>query len=763
MTDVAASGRGGVGVRVFVVGDEVVRRTFSNIADSGKKMWAEIATGQRVANPALRGLSALSNEAQGAVAGLAARAGPAGSALSAMGTTGLALAAALGVVAGALVKTREAMTWAADLTDAADRIGVGVEALQNLRYAADETGVPVASLESALERLNGTLGAFRTGIGEGRVKAAFASLRITPEDLKGMNDAADILPLLADRLGRIESRADQVQIARRLGIEELLPLLRQGSEGLNRFEDAARDLGLTIDENVVRSLDEADRQMEIAQQRIDSSLRLAVASLADDFATVATEIANVVQWLVKLNSIEIPNPGVEAGLRINHFVRDRVAGRSRAEGERYWNPLGRNIEDQLAGLASWAGDQSWPTDPAFIPDRVPAGGGAGRAERQAEREAEQRRQREDRFAEQLARAQDQALRAMQGRNRSLEDQLLFELGNLQRAAASREAAIEREVIEHQRTEGLRGLSRAEADELLAQERLLAAANERTAIDENALKQAERRLRLEEGADQTALEMLEISGQLARTERERFEVARRILAKEREIERRRLAFDLENDANLTPEERAARLAGFDQVTRGRVTVLDDAENNRLRGLFRDYGRTLVDAVEDGRLGEHIAMELRDRLLDYALNGVFEALFSGGNKTGGGGGLGGLISSGLNFLFGGRRASGGGLEGGFRYGLAEHGPELAVFGRDGHVFSAAETMRLLTEAGDANTGRAAPGATFDLSVNVQPSPYFDVRVERVARPMVEQSEARVRRDVPGAAVSAVMDYQKRTHGR
>ncbi|MBX9707054.1 MAG: hypothetical protein K2X61_03875, partial [Caulobacteraceae bacterium] len=56
MTD-ATAGRGGVGIRLFIQGGELARRTFDQVGDSGRRMWAEIALGQRSANPAIRALS----------------------------------------------------------------------------------------------------------------------------------------------------------------------------------------------------------------------------------------------------------------------------------------------------------------------------------------------------------------------------------------------------------------------------------------------------------------------------------------------------------------------------------------------------------------------------------------------------------------------------------------------------------------------------------------------------------------------------------
>ena len=72
------------------------------------------------------------------------------------------------------------------------------------------------------------------------------------------------------------------------------------------------------------------------------------------------------------------------------------------------------------------------------------------------------------------------------------------------------------------------------------------------------------------------------------------------------------------------------------------------------------------------------------------------------------------------------------------------------------------------------RATPGEMVDIrrpgqdlggggfSLQVTPSPYFDVAVQKVAGPMVQAGEARVRRAVPGLAVRAVDDTRSRRHG-
>lgn len=297
----ADEGKRGVGVRLFVAGGEVVRRTFDQIGDSGKKMWAEVAAGEKAANPALVATSRAAGEVRGRFDDLVGRAGPAANVLEAFGVAGIGAAAALGGLTIAMGHAREAMAFGDDLQATADKIGITAEALQEFRYVADEADVPVEKLEDGLQKLNAAIGAMQTGIGAAKVEKVFKALGLTEADLKGVRDARDLLPVIADRISEVGTTAEQVQIARKLGIEDLLPMLRMGADGIAELTDRSRELGLVLDNETVAALAEADRQMELSGQRIQTSMRVAFAGLADDIAAATYRLAN---FAVELRNVE---------------------------------------------------------------------------------------------------------------------------------------------------------------------------------------------------------------------------------------------------------------------------------------------------------------------------------------------------------------------------------------------------------------------------------------------------------------------------
>lgn len=728
----ATSGRGGVGIRLFTTGAEVVRRTFDQVGDSGRKMWAQIALGEKAANPAIRALSRGVGEAKDGINDLAGRAGSATSVLGAFGAGGVAAAAALGALAIALGQTREAMAYAADLTDTADRIGVGVEALQAWRYVADEAGVSTQTFQANLEKVNGVLGAFKLGIGDAKLKPIFEELGISKDQLDSIHTADELMLLLADTLGQIKDRASQVRLARGLGMEESLPILRMGSERIRELMLAAEDLGVVLDKDTVKRLDEADRKMELVGQQMKLLTFDAVAPLASWLANTATYVANlttefshledkmpsIVQWMLALQR-NMPGTGVVT--RLTQMAIGRIAPKPN-DGPGPNQDAGVDIPDDLSArldaLAEGSGGGGF--DPRGHSSR---GGGSGRsAADRAKQEAAQRLRREQQVEDANARADREIGRALTDDRTgtfSIEETAANDVVEIQRDLADRYREIDRQVREYAESNGLRGLTQVEADQLKAKQQALANSREAAVLAKEDHDLAAERLRNDERSAEAALDLMQVDAQLARTHSERVRVEREILLSSIAIARRRRDAEIDNDANLSDDEKRDARAEFDRGAQGQIRLFDDQEVSRQREQFREYGREFTDALRDGNLGDYFASladRFTDKLLDSALNGLFDSLFSGTGK--GGGGWLSNIGSWAASLFtpGGGRASGGDARDGFVYRMAEHGPELALFGANGQVVNHADTVRMiqgLTSGGTGATGASGGDVIVDAT--------------------------------------------------
>ena len=232
---------------------------------------------------------------------------------SAFSPVALGAAAGTAAVAGFAMAMRQAATaaqWADDLAAQANKIGITAESLQGLRQAAEAVDIPMASLDAGMQALNGTLGALKLGIGDGRIRAAFEELGISQEQLGSMKDASDLLPVLADKIRGVGTQAEQVLIAKKLGIEELLPLLQTGAAGIQGMTDKFRDMGLVLNEETVQRLADMNEQMRIADERsrmagmgLGAVMVPVLVNLKNAWTDATVALANYIQHLQNLPQI----------------------------------------------------------------------------------------------------------------------------------------------------------------------------------------------------------------------------------------------------------------------------------------------------------------------------------------------------------------------------------------------------------------------------------------------------------------------------
>jgi hypothetical protein len=94
----------------------------------------------------------------------------------------------------------------------ADTLGVGVEALQELRFAAKASGVEQQTLDMALQRF--TRRAAEAAQGTGEAKDALAQMGIALRDQGGnLRSSEDLLGDVADAFARIEDPAERLRLS----------------------------------------------------------------------------------------------------------------------------------------------------------------------------------------------------------------------------------------------------------------------------------------------------------------------------------------------------------------------------------------------------------------------------------------------------------------------------------------------------------------------------------------------------------------------
>jgi hypothetical protein len=192
---------------------------------------------------------------------------------TALGVTGAA------VVAATTLFVKASVNLGATLNDQSERLGVNVEALQALRFAAEQAGLKATTLDQALARLN--VAASKAASGSGQLAAIFGALGVSTSDLRRLG-TEEIFEKLADGFQRLPSAADRARAAVAIfGREgsQLVGLLAQGTEAIRLQETQARSLGLVLERSAVKGLAALDDQLSVIRQQFS----IAGATLVSEF------------------------------------------------------------------------------------------------------------------------------------------------------------------------------------------------------------------------------------------------------------------------------------------------------------------------------------------------------------------------------------------------------------------------------------------------------------------------------------------------
>lgn len=199
--------------------------------------------------------------------------------------------AALG--AGAVVaKVQRTVSALDDIGKTADKMGLTTSALQELRTVAESAGISQGALDSSLERFNKRLGEAQLGGGAAAKMLKRMGLEADKLASAGLDDA---LAQVADKIAAIESPTERAAAAAALFGREgvaMVNLLREGSSGMAKMRQEARDLGIIIDESLIRGAEGAQTKLDLMGRVISAQLNTALIELAPLLVGAATAVAD---------------------------------------------------------------------------------------------------------------------------------------------------------------------------------------------------------------------------------------------------------------------------------------------------------------------------------------------------------------------------------------------------------------------------------------------------------------------------------------
>lgn len=272
---------------------------------------------------------------------------------------------ALGGIAGMGYLVKQSMNTIDVLGKTASKIGIATDELGALRYAAEQTGVASNTLDMALQRMVRRVSEAAMGTGE-----AVKALKEMNIDAAKLNDLSpdEQFRAIAEAMAGVENQSDKVRLAMRLFDSEgvaLVNTLDGGKTALDAFEKRARELGMTLSDDLVDGVEEANDAIATFQGFLGGMFKTTVAELAPLIKGITQ---NMMEW-VELKVQEGGGAGkVARGIAISVVNSTKVIVESFGQVANSIIKLG-NVAGRVANfLNKWFGEVTTKEAQAEIAD-----------------------------------------------------------------------------------------------------------------------------------------------------------------------------------------------------------------------------------------------------------------------------------------------------------------------------------------------------------------------------------------------------------
>lgn len=200
----------------------------------------------------------------------------------------------VGLSVGALANfTKGAMNSAEALVDTAQSIGITTASLQELRYAAVESGLEVSQIDSAITKFSSKLGDAVNGTGD--LAGTMARLGISVKDSHGaVREIDDLLAEFAQKIGDAGSAQEKLAIATDAFGKDAAPgmvrVLTDGADGLAAMRKEANELGLVMSDELLRSTKETNEEFDRFVYTLNIRMKSATVNAVGSFSLIRSEL-----------------------------------------------------------------------------------------------------------------------------------------------------------------------------------------------------------------------------------------------------------------------------------------------------------------------------------------------------------------------------------------------------------------------------------------------------------------------------------------
>lgn len=208
-----------------------------------------------------------------------------------------------------------------------DRLKISTEALSELQFAGERSGVAFNQLSIGIQRLERRVAEAAVGTGEAR--GALQELGIDAQKLVRLQ-LDNQFEIIAEALSRVEEEADRTRLAMKLFDSEgvaLVQIMNDGAAGVQRLREEASRLGATLSQEDAVAAAKANDAITNLNTSFQSLTRQLAINVAPALSLLANFLAN------------------------NLTNATRVAAQSLQEIASAYTQFSANIANAIAGLA----------------------------------------------------------------------------------------------------------------------------------------------------------------------------------------------------------------------------------------------------------------------------------------------------------------------------------------------------------------------------------------------------------------------------
>jgi hypothetical protein len=713
---------------------------------------------------------------------------------------GLAASLSVGMFVNVI---KNALEYAGSLAEVSQQIGVTSKDLQTLRFAAGQVGVSQEQLETGLSKLTITLG--KVAAGAKAPTDALKAIGISAQELKG-KDTGEAFRMIADALGKVTDRAQRAAVEVALFGKSgaaLDNLLSGGSAALNQLTDAAEKLGIVLSDEQIAHADDTADKLEALKTVLSANIASVVADNSDAILTLANALASLVGsigpavsgWRTMIAEFKaganelrsLPNPAdlaralagdPDAAMRLVHSVAAAPGNLAKYDAKGKRAQKDQALNNLMAPGWSWINGQRKPKMPAgadvgqFLAPKGPKA-----PKPKADHSAEYGLEEAHRFQQELDRANQDILQAQQSLATDYNDRAELSLKMIDAEQKSYDSDLDFQVQLNKLTDGKRGMTQVQADQLRAMN------NQKVALDKQGVAQDvlaqryEDKVKLEQADFDIQRDQLQAESQLADTASEARDVQLRLLDLAYRQEKARLQAVLadETASVAAKDEAQARLNGlgarYDAERKG---VIRNTRNpleqwmanvpqtaDQITEAFQGIAAHGLDSISEaitgvitgteslkqafGSLAKSIIGDILQMTVKMLVFRAISGIIGGGSSIGGGSGMMNFGGSGSAIMNAPKFATGGGFNI-----LGRGGTDRNVLSLNGLPIARVSHGERVNISNDNVNGGAA------ARVTIVPTPYFDAHVQgqavQVAAPMAGQAA------IAGASAGATAVYHR-----